>query len=69
MAQMSGNQSGGQGTRGVHGGAADGAGEHGFESDDGTNNDPSGDAFFFGACGNSQDREHEYEREDEFENE
>jgi len=66
---VSGDEGGSEGAGWVHGGAADGAGEHGFERDDGADDDAGGDSFFFCAGGDAQNCEHEDKGEYEFQNE
>jgi len=53
---------------GIHGRAANWPGKHRFQSDDRADCDSRCDAFFFCACGNIQNYEHQNKSENEFEN-
>src|ERR1700754_3682049 len=69
MLEMAGDERGSEGARGVHGGTANGAGEHGLQGDDAADGDAGGDAFFLGAGADAEDDEHEEEGEHDLEDE
>ena len=68
-ARISADDRGREGAGGIHGCAANRAGEHRFERDDCADGDAGGDAFFLRAGGDAEDDEHEEKGEDDFEDE
>ncbi len=65
MLEISADECGAERAGGIHRSAADRAGEHGFESYDGTDRDRGGDAFFLRAVGYAENGQHEDGGEDD----
>ncbi len=65
--KLAADEGGGERSGWIHRGAADRAGEEGFEGNDGSHGDPGGDALLLGSGGDAEDDDHEDEGEDDLE--